>query len=101
MLFTNYHRYVDAFVRWALEQVKDPNSGYTALSGAGGLLVTGGEDVDPERVIADGMWRRHQMPAYHLISEGGTASPSSTSAWDRPTRRRSPIILLCCGRKPG
>nr|WP_295371962.1 AMP nucleosidase [uncultured Sphingosinicella sp.] len=71
MLFTNYHRYVDAFVRWALEQVKDPASPYTALAGAGGLLVTGGDDVDPERVIADGMWRRHQMPAYHLISDGG------------------------------
>jgi AMP nucleosidase len=71
MLFTNYHRYVDAFVRWALEQVKDPDSGYSALAGAGGLLVGGGDVVDPDQVIADGMWRRHQMPAYHLISDGG------------------------------
>ena len=70
MLFTNYHRYVDAFVRWAVEQVRDPDSGYTALAGAGGLMVTAG-DADPERVIADGMWRRHQMPAYHLIADGG------------------------------
>ena len=71
MLFTNYHRYVDAFVRWAAAQVRDPDSRYTALAGAGGLLFTG-EDADPERVIADGMWRRHQMPAYHLIAENGT-----------------------------
>jgi AMP nucleosidase len=27
-------------------------------------------DADPDRMIADGMWRRHQMPAYHLIAEG-------------------------------
>jgi AMP nucleosidase len=73
MLFTNYHRYVDAFVRWAIEQVRDPNSGYTALAGAGGLMVTAETpDPDPDRVIADGMWRRHQMPAYHLIAENGT-----------------------------
>jgi AMP nucleosidase len=70
MLFTNYHRYVDAFVRWAVEQVRDPDSPYTALAGAGGLMVAA-DDADPERVIADGMWRRHQMPAYHLICEGG------------------------------
>jgi AMP nucleosidase len=73
MLFTNYHRYVDAFVRWAIEQVRDPDSGYTALAGAGGLMVTAETpDPDPDRVIADGMWRRHQMPAYHLIAENGT-----------------------------
>jgi AMP nucleosidase len=72
MLFTNYHRYVDAFVRWAVEQVRDPNSRYTALAGAGGLLVKAGDDADPDRVIADGMWKRHQMPAYHLIADGGT-----------------------------
>jgi AMP nucleosidase len=71
MLFTNYHRYVDAFVRWALEQVRNPESGYTALAGAGGLMVTADDVADPDRVIADGMWRRHQMPAYHLIAEGG------------------------------
>jgi AMP nucleosidase len=70
MLFTNYHRYVDAFVRWAVEQVRDPDSPYTALAGAGGLMITG-QDADPEQVIADAMWRRHQMPAYHLIADGG------------------------------
>src|SRR3546814_2205347 len=58
-------RYVDEFVRWACAQLgKDDR--YTALSGAGGLMITAGDD--PERVVADSAWRRHQMPAYHLVA---------------------------------
>ena len=71
MLFTNYHRYVDAFVRWAVEQVRDPATRYTALAGAGGIFMRKGDDADPDQVIADGAWRRHQMPAYHLMADGG------------------------------
>jgi AMP nucleosidase len=39
ILFTNYHRYVDYFVKWACEQLQDPASGYTQLSCAGGVVV--------------------------------------------------------------
>jgi AMP nucleosidase len=70
MLFTNYHRYVDAFVRWAAGQVADPDSRYTALAGPG-LYITG-EEGDEDRLIGDSMARRHQMPAYHLVAENGT-----------------------------
>jgi AMP nucleosidase len=70
MLFTNYHRYIDAFVHWAAEQVRDPDSRYTALAGPG-LYITG-DDADADKLIGDSMWRRHQMPAYHLIAENGT-----------------------------
>lgn len=66
VLFTNYHRYIDEFVSWACAQLGGDND-YTALSGAGGVLVTA-ETAEPERVIADSAWRRHQMPAYHLIA---------------------------------
>jgi len=69
ILFTNYHRYVDEFVRWGCEQLK-AGGPYTALSAAGRVLVTA-DTPDPERVVADAPWRRHQMPAYHLIAEGG------------------------------
>jgi AMP nucleosidase len=65
ILFTNYHRYVDEFVSWACKQVG--NGRYTALSGAGGLYV----DTPTEnaaQLVADSTWRRHQMPAYHLIA---------------------------------
>jgi AMP nucleosidase len=64
VLFTNYHRYVDEFVDWAGQQLgKD---GYTALSGAGGLLIEEQTENARER-LSDTAWRRHQMPAYHLI----------------------------------
>ncbi len=68
ILFTNYHRYVDEFVDWACGQVGKGK--YTALSGAGGLYTETSE-ADPSRLVADSAWRRHQMPAYHLIGEGG------------------------------
>ncbi|WP_300537068.1 AMP nucleosidase [Sphingosinicella sp.] len=70
VLFTNYHRYVDEFVRWACEQLT-PGGRYMALSGAGGVVMTAG-DADPERMASDAAWRRHQMPAWHLMSEDGT-----------------------------
>lgn len=70
VLFTNYHRYVDEFVRWAASQLGD-GSRFTALSGAGGVMVKAGDDI--EAVLADtSAWRRHQMPAYHLMADDRT-----------------------------
>jgi len=71
ILFTNYHRYVDEFVRWGCEQLGKAGSPYTGLSAPGNILVTA-ETPEPELAIANGPWRRHQMPAYHLIAEGGS-----------------------------
>lgn len=65
ILFTNYHRYVDEFVSWACTQVG--NGRYTALSGAGGLYIDQATD-NAAQLVADSTWRRHQMPAYHLIA---------------------------------
>ncbi|MVZ96653.1 AMP nucleosidase [Sphingorhabdus sp. IMCC26285] len=65
ILFTNYHRYVDEFVSWACKQVG--NGRYTALSGAGGLFVDKPTD-NAAQLVADSTWRRHQMPAYHLMA---------------------------------
>ena len=69
ILFTNYHRYVDEFVRWACARLTEDGP-YTALSCAGGLMVTR-DDPRAELAVADGAWRRHQMPAYHLLAPGG------------------------------
>ena len=65
ILFTNYHRYVDEFVDWAARQID--GSAYTALTGAGGLAVTTAAP-DARARLSDTAWRRHQMPAYHLIA---------------------------------
>jgi AMP nucleosidase len=64
ILFTNYHRYVDEFVSWAAGQIGQ--NGYTALAGAGGLYIDA-PGVDASQPVADSAWRKHQMPAYHLI----------------------------------
>jgi AMP nucleosidase len=69
VLFTNYHRYVDEFVDWAGTQVG--SDGYVALSGAGGLYLDAPVDNARAR-LSDTAWRRHQMPAYHLIREDGS-----------------------------
>ncbi len=65
VLFTNYHRYVDEFVDWAGRQLG--SGGYQALAGAGGLYLdqrTEGAHTG----LSDTAWRKHQMPAYHLIA---------------------------------
>jgi AMP nucleosidase len=70
ILFTNYHRYVDEFVRWAVDQLGE-GSRFTGVSGAGGILVETGDDTD--RLLNDSSaWRRHQMPAYHLMAADGS-----------------------------
>ncbi len=70
VLFTNYHRYVDEFVRWACAQLGE-GSRFTGVSGAGGVMMRAGDDV--EAMLADSSaWRRHQMPAYHLMADDRT-----------------------------
>ncbi|RDI55493.1 AMP nucleosidase [Nocardia mexicana] len=70
VMFTNYSRYVDEFVRWACDLIADPDSPYDRLSCAGGTVITA--DVgDRESTVADGAWKKHQMPAWHLMSPTG------------------------------
>ena len=65
VLFTNYHRYIDEFVDWGAEQVGQ--GFYTGLAGAGGLLL--GHRTENARLqLNETTWRRHQMPAYHLMA---------------------------------
>jgi len=67
VLFTNYHRYVDEFVRWGAAQLADGATPYVSLQCPGGVTITK-DTADPERVAAESPWRRHQMPAYHLVA---------------------------------
>ena len=68
VLFTNYHRYVDAFCDWALTQLGG-HTRYTSLSVPGGLEISV-PDEHSRAAIDASPWRRFQMPSYHLRAEG-------------------------------
>ena len=70
LLFTNYHRYVDAFCDWGLEQIAEGGR-YTHLSVAGNLSIDAQTKNAAEK-IENAPWRRYQMPAYHLMAENGS-----------------------------
>jgi len=67
VLFTNYTRYVDEFVRFGLAELGQ--GVYTALS-APGVVVTR-DTPNPAEALEQSNWRSRQMPAYHLMAEGG------------------------------
>ncbi|KQS55260.1 AMP nucleosidase [Brevundimonas sp. Leaf363] len=71
VLFTNYNRYVDEFVRWAIEQLKRPDSPYKTLSCAGGVVIDK-DTPDPQNAIGNDAWKKHQMPAFHLTAPDHT-----------------------------
>ena len=71
VLFTNYVRYVDEFVAVAIDMLRRKDSRFTSLS-VPGAVYEAGDLVGAEAQIAAGQWRRHQMPAYHLMAEGRT-----------------------------
>jgi len=69
ILFTNYQRYVEEFVRWAAAGVKNGPKGW-ALSCPGNVRIEAG-DPDAEQKALDAPWRKYQMPAYHLTTPEG------------------------------
>jgi AMP nucleosidase len=68
ILFTNYQRYVDEFVRWAAAAVQNGPKGW-ALSCPGHVRIESG-DKNAEAKALDAPWRKYQMPAYHLTTPG-------------------------------
>ena len=70
VLFTNYIRYVDEFVRFSVDALRHPDTPYRGLSVPGGLYDRGVLE-NAEAEIAAGSWRRYQMPAYHLMGPNG------------------------------
>jgi AMP nucleosidase len=70
ILFTNYHRYVDEFIAWAHAELARPDSRFTALVAPGGIRVDAASAAS-RAVHEDGAWRRHQMPAWHLVAGDG------------------------------
>lgn len=71
ILLTNYHRYVDQFVKWGLEQLAT-DSPYAVMHLPGGGKITRGMDAEMVAVvIGASQWHRYQMPAYHLARGDG------------------------------
>ncbi|MEL6365956.1 MAG: AMP nucleosidase [Pseudomonadota bacterium] len=69
ILFTNYHRYVDEFVRLGLERLG--SDGYQTICGPGGCAVRAGDKRDAAPLLEDVAWRKYQMPAHHLKRPDG------------------------------
>jgi hypothetical protein len=57
--------------------------------------------ADPARIVADGAWRRHQMPAYHLVAPGGEGITLVNIGVGPSMPRRSPTISPCFAPKRG
>jgi AMP nucleosidase len=72
ILLTNYHRYVDQFVAWAIARLQE-DTPFTKLHLPGGHVITRGEGLKTvEDRVSGSLWHRYQMPAYHLtVGEGG------------------------------
>lgn len=69
ILFTNYHRYVDAFADWAIEQIKG-DSPYSHLAVPNGLVVDANTE-NAREAVASMPSQKFQMPAYHLMRSDG------------------------------
>jgi AMP nucleosidase len=70
LLLTNYHRYVDQFIHWGLEQLRAGTASRLVLPGN----VVIDCDASPEEAEAQAaavVWHRFQMPAYHVVRPDG------------------------------
>lgn len=78
ILLTNYHRYVDQFVNWGIEQIRGKNSPYDALVLPGGVILgrNGIAIEESDTAVTSSPWHRFQMPAYHLLRKDGAGGVS-------------------------
>ncbi len=105
ILLTNYHRYVDQFLRWGRDEL-NRESAFDRLVLPGDVVI--GRQHSPEEaeaLLKSSQWHRYQMPAYHLTS-GGDAGGDADQYRRRPVQRQEhhrpsgchPPQLLAHGR---
>jgi AMP nucleosidase len=68
ILLTNYHRYVDQFIRWGLEQVRRPGAREKLVLPGGVTITADTPEAEADAMVAAAPWHRFQMPAYHLVA---------------------------------
>lgn len=71
ILLTNYHRYVDQFVRWGLAELRAGRAQQTLILPGNVTIPSGTSEEEAERLVASSVWHRYQMPAYHLTAPDG------------------------------
>jgi len=71
VLLTNYHRYVDQFVRWGLEHLR-AGAGVEKLVLPGDVTIEARHSqAEADALLAGLVWHRFQMPAYHVVRADG------------------------------
>jgi AMP nucleosidase len=71
ILLTNYHRYVDQFIRHGLDMLQS-DSRFTRMVLPGNVVIERGmAEGEMQAIIENVVWHRYQMPAYHLQAEDG------------------------------
>ena len=71
ILLTNYHRYVDQFIRHGLDMLVG-NSRFVRMVLPGNVVVERGmAEGEMQAIIETVVWHRYQMPAYHLQTGEG------------------------------
>src|SRR5262249_38726356 len=71
VLLTNYHRYIDQFVRKGFELIGHDGK-FEGLVLPGNITIERGTPLaEAEALFAGSEWHRYQMPAYHLAKGEG------------------------------
>ena len=71
ILLTNYHRYVDQFIRHGLD-ILTADSRFSRMVLPGNVVIKRGMPEGEMQAILEGViWHRYQMPAYHLQADDG------------------------------
>ena len=71
ILLTNYHRYVDQFIRHGLDMLVG-DSRFVRMVLPGNVVIERGmAEGEMQAIIETVVWHRYQMPAYHLHAGDG------------------------------
>ena len=66
ILLTNYHRYVDQFIRHGLDMLQGDSRFQSMVLPGNVVIERGMSDAEMQARVDSVVWHRFQMPAYHL-----------------------------------